>query len=475
MKSVLNWIKSNVITVIAILVAIASIVVLVWVQGQDAKLRDQAAANGKDLRDLRGYSRQNIEVPPLRANLTPDQVSGVTINQSTIDAYQAIVENIDAEGDRIRQAVIDHNRANHTVLLEGLFPETTNATILLNARRAYVDAFPDMLRPHSADAQGPRLDAGMPPDQLAIDAAMATLEENLAGVDMPINTLGGGRDLGRDAGASRVSEELQAELIEEKRKQLVGLLNNRARSIHLYAATDVPITSGDSPFQVGEWALSQATPSPQQLWEGQLELWIQQDLARAIATANRVGKPGTSVVEAPVKRLIRMEVIPGYVGQHTAGGMGIGAETRGSRRVGGTRGQRGVGAGDSNMYGLPETGVINNLNAPPSDNFSVSHTGRTSNGIYDVRHARLTLIVDYQKLPLLYEAINRINLMTVLDTQITQVDEYEALQEGFVYGSGDAVEATILVETLWLRGWTEALMPPAVKEYVGVTSDGSSN
>jgi hypothetical protein len=47
------------------------------------------------------------------------------------------------------------------------------------------------------------------------------------------------------------------------------------------------------------------------------------------------------------------------------------------------------------------------------------------------------------------------------------VDEYAALREGFVYGSGDAVEAGILIETVWLRHWTNDLMPITVRQRIG--------
>jgi len=91
-----------------------------------------------------------------------------------------------------------------------------------------------------------------------------------------------------------------------------------------------------------------------------------------------------------------------------------------------------------------------------------------SNALYDVRHARLVAVVDYQKLPELFRALSRVNFMTVLNMQVTDVDEYDALAEGFVYGSSDAVEVDMVIETLWMREWTEPLMPDKTREYVGI-------
>jgi hypothetical protein len=54
--------------------------------------------------------------------------------------------------------------------------------------------------------------------------------------------------------------------------------------------------------------------------------------------------------------------------------------------------------------------------------------------------------------------------MTVVKAEVTDLDEYELLQEGFVYGHGDVVRAKLIIESLWFRNWTEDLMPKIVKE-----------
>ena len=54
--------------------------------------------------------------------------------------------------------------------------------------------------------------------------------------------------------------------------------------------------------------------------------------------------------------------------------------------------------------------------------------------------------------------------MTVIKADITNLDEYELLREGYVYGHADVVEADLIVESLWFRNWTEDIMPKIVKE-----------
>ena len=87
--------------------------------------------------------------------------------------------------------------------------------------------------------------------------------------------------------------------------------------------------------------------------------------------------------------------------------------------------------------------------------FSVSATGRTSNELYDVWHVGVQLIVDWQKLPELFRHFQQVNFMTVLDVKIKGVDEYEALEKGMIFGAADAVEVDLLIESIWLREWTQ--------------------
>jgi hypothetical protein len=88
------------------------------------------------------------------------------------------------------------------------------------------------------------------------------------------------------------------------------------------------------------------------------------------------------------------------------------------------------------------------------DDFTASPTGRESNPIYDVRHAVLTVIIDSSRIPQLLNALSSVNFMTVIGMDVEDVDEYEALREGFYYGSDDTVSLDLTIETLWLRSWT---------------------
>ncbi|NJL31820.1 MAG: hypothetical protein HC898_09415, partial [Phycisphaerales bacterium] len=101
---------------------------------------------------------------------------------------------------------------------------------------------------------------------------------------------------------------------------------------------------------------------------------------------------------------------------------------------------------------------------PITDDFARTPSGRVSNHLYDVRHARLSVMVEMRRMPELIDALSRVNFMSVLSMDILPVDEYAALLEGYVLGSEDVVQADMVIESLWFRQWTEKLMPKPVRE-----------
>jgi len=100
--------------------------------------------------------------------------------------------------------------------------------------------------------------------------------------------------------------------------------------------------------------------------------------------------------------------------------------------------------------------------------FSMSPTGRRSNGMYDVWHVTLDVHIDLAQLTTFVNALSETNFMTVLNVQLSDLDEYELLREGYFYGQGDMVRAQIVVETLWFRDWTVGMMPNDIKIDLGL-------
>ncbi len=506
MKNALDWIKNNIMADIAILIVLLSIGFMVFFYLKGAELQERMAERNKAVTNIASYMKQRLQVPSEDPNLPPREVTGLTIKPATIEAVKQIQDRMGTEARQTINYLRQKNQAGHVLLLEGMLPETKAA---FNARENYIQAFQDLLKPYDPEAPYIGLNAGLPLSSAEIEVELQKVRDQYtqlaasgAAAPVPAREQPGrtGRfdqyrgeefdqPMRRGTGGENLTAETQQRLYDALVARLKSLLEERASSIDIYADprlwTEERRKNPYFPFQIASWAIDDngnmpgVLPTAEQLYEGQLEFWIQQDIARAIAIANRVDSEDSAVnvLTAPVKRLIQLDVLPGYIGLHgetaataRAGMMGADPEFRGSRA--GALGQGAATATAPTLYPEPPAGALGNPDKPLPDNFQVSPTGRVSNVLYDVRHARLSIVADAAQLPTFFDALSDVNLMTVIDMQITDVDEWAALTEGYLY-RGDAVQVDLLIETIWLRDWLRELMPSGTRRYLGVTTPGT--
>lgn len=484
LQRALDWAKQNPLTVGAVAVVVLCLIlwpVMVLRPGADFRQKVQTDAN-THLRQIDQYLSRTVTLPPRTADGTGESVSMV-INSSAIERRGWINRRVNDEYRAIFEQAMAFNAAGHQPMIDGLFPRPVDESRPVLARERYLQSFRSMLEEYRPEAALPRLNAGTPPSTAEINEEIVKAEQEFAA------------EFG-SAALTSTSPEMVEALRERRQQRVKELLVRRARSIHIYAETS---PTGLSPFDIDGWASQASIPSMEALWESQLSLWIQQDIVEAIARTNRVDNPTYDVTMMPVKRLVKIDVLDGYVGIDTSGGIAGqgaasvargGARSRGGSAAGGTFGgmtmeQMMAGAlppppdmdggvrpppadgGPSTSAAEPQVEqTITPLDLPARD-YTVGHTGRICTQFYDVRHAWLTVVVDSARLPQMLDNLARVNFMTVLKVIVVDVDEYEALREGYVYGSGDAVEANILIETVWLRHWTNDLMPFTVRQRIG--------
>jgi hypothetical protein len=470
-KNAIAWMKSNLVTVLSALVILASIGVLGWTfMYRGSKLVQIEGDAKKLMNEIDGFSRNSVPFPPADVDAPPEDITDITINQATLKHLGQVYGSMSREYQAIFNEALRRNQFGHDLVVPGVLPTTDASHLRHEARKRYREAFARILQGYDPDTVEPRLNADGPIDPDELQQEMSRVEVDFR--PSAYGSAGGG-------GATPTESDRMA-LEGQKAERAEEMLKERAQGIHLYAETD--INAPGFPFQVGPWSTAMNLPSLMQIYEGHMELWIQQDIARAIAIANRVDDQDTNVIEAPVKRLISIDVIPGYVGLHTLGGMGLSGTNKATGGGGAMGGYGGAPAGGG--YGMDQAGAAGgsavgagggSADSELSVDFNTGTSGRISNAIYDVRHSRMVAIVDFQQLPALFDAIGRVNFMTVLDCQVQDVDEYEALKEGYVYGKGDAVRVDMLIESIWMREWTTPLMPEEVKIYMGLAPSGEAD
>jgi hypothetical protein len=174
------------------------------------------------------------------------------------------------------------------------------------------------------------------------------------------------------------------------------------------------------------------------------------DILQALAAAN---KPYRSVIDAPVKRLVSISVpeeqLPAPSDKAADAAPAEGAEPAAA----------------------PSTASVPPIDAkaPVAYDFRRTFTGRSSNALYDVRRATVTVVVATSMLPEVLDAIAKANFMTVVGLTIRPADAFAAADEGYMYGAAPVSEVRLSIESVWLREWTGKLMPPELQALKGTT------
>jgi len=478
MKAYLAWVKENMITVVSLVVMAAALAVwpvLVLMPGAGFRSEMVRAAETQ-LRSIDKYSNTEVTIP-VEGEVGENVSFRMTINQAAIDRLDNHFARMKRQHRDVFEVAVAFNRRGHEPMIADLFPEPASVDIPFNARQAYLSAFEAMMGEYRPDQSG--LQAGMPPSRQDMSAEIAKTEEEYLSQVFPPKTI------------NELSLQEQDELAIQRAERLKEYLIRQARTIYVYVNTKI---EPGNVFDIGAWAFASGQPSLEDLWEGQLGLWIQRDIIEAIAVTNHVGDARYSVLNSPVKELMSIRVVPGYIGIDGVSGI-TGGPQLASSRGSSTRAMvpsfdpgtitvpQGFGMSEGAMQEgmLPSTeggggssrtqGQDEEVISPPKDlrmtDYSVSHTGRRSNEMFDVRQVWVNVAIDSARIPALLESISRTNFMTVLKVDITGIDEYAKLLEGYVYGSDDVVQLSVLIETVWLREWTAPQMPSRVRRRLG--------
>jgi hypothetical protein len=469
MSSLIAWAKSNPMSLVAILIVLLSLVLLFAVNLMGKRFVDEMAVREGELNQIKELSLTPVTLPPANVDDPPQKLK-VAANMAAIKHLESTYAKLDLEHKQIEKLIVEENRGRHSVMIDGLFPSTDDAALPFLARDRYRESLTNMLKEYSDNALLPRIDAGVPPTIDDIEEELERVESDYIQTAFPLNP-------------GAVREHLTLPQLKNLRKikqdRLMEILRRRAQQIHIYAQTD--IEDPDFPFDVGAWSEAGPRPSLVEIWEGQLGLWIQQDIMQAIAWTNKTDNDKVDVLLAPVKRIVSIEIEPGYVGINSVGAISKLAGTNSVARA--PRRQRrsvadgppgmpfgGFGAAVPDLLSEEERkkGLVPDADKPIPDDFSKGPTGRRSNSIYDVRHAVLTVDIDSKRIGELIDNLAKSNFITVLRMGITDIDEYEMLQDFYLYGSDDVVEARLTLETIWLREWTSPSMPKEVRLLVGI-------
>ncbi len=406
----------------AIVLAVAGAAYAFFLQGPGIK--GQLSKSDGEINKLKSLETVSALIPPDDPNGQANSVN-LTPNPANIERLKGIYQQLNNQQGGIESRAIAQNKQNHDPFSPDVFggaKPNPNSANVINAHDTAEKKFFELYA---------LLKAGEPQESKEIVEKLGQIKKQFASTIQRMQL---------------TPAEIK-ELRGKQREELMNLFTTRARSIMIYA--EKPVFDANQKkysgvFQIGDWITKrkqpgQGAPNSFELWEGQMQLWIQSDIVRAILLANDAGgNAAANVTTNPVKRVLGIEVKPYY-------------------------------------YGLPQGGYTKDVKPvalgpkdPLKSYFGVSSTGRICNEIYDVRHARLSVIVDSRRVPALINAIGKVNFMTVLGVKMTDVDEYDHLRYGYVYGDGATVQLELDIETIWMRKWTSELMPDDMRAFLGI-------
>lgn len=454
MSKVLEWIKANPILLLSVGLLVISLVGLGVVHRLRGSLVRQIQDQAKVLDEIESLMNTRVKLPAEDPEKEPETSEPIILNEAAVQQLERLYSAMRAQLAGIDEIIRRKNYRGRQIMLEGLLPEPPEGAIRITVKHEFRRQLLALLQRPPVDQPFAGLNAGMPPSGEEITRAIQIAQTDF------LSSLLSRRSIDQLTPGERQN------LVKAQQRKVLELLRDRAAALDIYAYVpqDAREIVPNSPFPLDDSAIRRPEQpehaTPEEIWEGQMSLWIQQDLIEAIARANRVDQSRSGVLEAPVKRLLRVAVVPGCVGLW------------GNR--GGFVFQPGQVGQFVNPYAMTTAGPPGtaaptvSVPSPTTDDYSITPTGRVSNSVFDVRHVWLTVVVDVARLPELFEALAQVNFMTVLAVRYQDVDEYQALAEGFVYGSGDVVQAEMLIETIWFRSWTKDYMPTAIKEKLGV-------
>jgi len=439
--------KKNAVSIACGVIALVAVIASFW--PADTWIEELKTALGKREAVNRSLETLNTKVRNL-PNLDPNSTTPVVMkdfpNDSIIAAGKAATAEMKQVSAKLFDTAVQINF--HQLLVPNSLPKSRDVQ-KLEFRQAYQQAFrftfegqvaPDFNIPIGI------LKAAQPPtpEEIAYDQTQLW-DDKYASKIVTIN------------GVAANFDQQANDYTTEATKLPDVMKQQRAEKFKIYVMPDA--------LTINTAVGGSGVPKEEDIWYAQLGLWIQQDVAGAIAAANAPSTRG--VIDGVVKQLIQLNVplggaTPGspLIGDFGGPPRGMPPGMFGGGMPGGMPGAENGAAGAG--------GVISDPAAVLKTDFTTTPTGRVATGLYDVYDFVLTVDVEAARLPVLLNELTRGRYISVHTVDLTPVDLTLMQSAGFIYGDKPVVRAVLTCEILYMRNWTEKFMPVNVKRSLGI-------
>ncbi len=448
MNKVMGFIKGNLVIVISVVLILVFLPVgYVFAGKWNAKVRAEAnEAYTKEKRALTSAGSVTYALPAVlegESDLSETRAPNTAVTRF----YQQAKAQREQQVAEVVERGTEFNRGDHAPIVEGLLPRAEDQRALARLGRTMTEMIAGTpASPSVYERKLQRLNAGSPPDP----ADLATRLERERG-DLQQQFQNANAD-------GKMTEEQTKQLHDDMVARRLAEYVGRAKSLTFYCSPAAFVNGGpggEATTVGGDgYSIVPATVWPPSrideavvftwLWD----YWVIGDVLDAAALANTSAASGAMAIpDAPVKRieLIRVSALK------PAAPAGTDDDSYGRTVRTDPGGRRGGGG------------------ATPSEQGSITgRTGGQATSPYDIRTVKLVAVVSSKDLPRFIDALGRTNYMTVTDLDLSEVDVWADLQQGYYYGDEHVVRVSMEIESVWLRSWLTPLMPDSIKTSLGV-------
>jgi hypothetical protein len=445
-------IKKNLLSILCGVVAIAAVVATYWPVGNMFGTLQAATEQRRQVyTELEGMLTKSRQLPLTDPAKTQQDEWKTFPNKKAIELGTTVTDAVHNQSVEMVKLIEGLNQKSHAPLVAYVLPDSQQASLLYNFAKLY-QAVLSTASPDDADKYGQFaaalkqaglanlrndvLQGGIPPTDAEITDRKDVMKKTV--FDPQVYTYNGA-----PANLDEVTAKYNAAAL-----KLPDQMRYEVATKHkMYVANDA--------FAINPAMISTGEPNTTDIWYSQMTLWIQQDVANALKEANA---NATNILDAPVKHLLKLTIPAAATGGGTPFGPGIYTDA--------------VAAAGGAAVPVAPTPVDGSDIVALTPVPTVSPTGRVSNPMYDVVQFTLVIDVDASQIPAVLAALSHNQLMDVMSLTATSVDPEDMQQQGFFYGSAPVVQLTLSCESLFMRQWTQNLMPDSVKRLRGIAPPG---
>jgi hypothetical protein len=417
-------VKKNMFSIIFGVIAILAVVALFWpISGMYTGLEQLLQARMDVSSKLDQVSNAQRNMPLLDPNQTQADPLAVFPTQPVIDAGTAATTAVGTQAKNMMDLAKKTNQHLPLASSPDELPKPSE-----QARFNFANIYANTVTNYQRWVD--LVDSTAPPSPADVDAEKAKLKDQIDKARLVYDAQG------------NIDPQSQQEATDQYTAESAGVQPRmeleRAQQHRVYLL--LPPTFNPLPvntkIKVGSY------PSPEDICDAQIVVWILDDVMAGIAAANELysdpatpgGPPQHDIFHSAVKSIEGVDppqpMISPNAGDLTAGS-------------------------GSAVPKVP----------------AVSPTGRVCNGLYDAVRFKVRLVVDAAKIPDVIRALEAKQFITVLNVQVTEiVDPAIAAsnpQGGMHYGNKPVVRAEFDCEELLMRGWEDQFLPDDRKGGLG--------